>query len=348
LKLSLKGDLLSRLGGEIAIEVEPPVASDSVWKVILQVNDPERLQATLSTLLAVAKITAQQSEEGGVTHHTLRIPSPQKTVEIDYAFVDGYLVVGSSHETVAEAVRLRRTGGSLAESKKFLASLPPGHSSDVSALFYEDPIAMAAFTMRQVLPEQARSLSQATADTPPAVVCAYGEESAIREASRSGAANASTVLIAAAIAIPNLLRARIAANESSAAAMIRTVNTAQVIYSSSYPQKGYARDLATLGPDPRGSDTSSAAHASVIDSVLGNASCTAEAWCAKAGFQFRIAAVCKKERCDEFVVVGTPVDSNAGTRSFCSTSDGVVRFKPGSRLTSPVSVAECQTWAPLR
>ena len=56
------------------------------------------------------------------------------------------------------------------------------------------------------------------------------------------------ILIIAAIAIPNLLRARIAANESSAVSSIRTVNTAETTYQSAYPTVGYAADLVSLGP----------------------------------------------------------------------------------------------------
>ena len=48
------------------------------------------------------------------------------------------------------------------------------------------------------------------------------------------------ILIIAAIAIPNLLKAKMAANESSSAGAIRTVNTAQVSYSTLFPQVGYA------------------------------------------------------------------------------------------------------------
>src|SRR5919109_1877261 len=55
------------------------------------------------------------------------------------------------------------------------------------------------------------------------------------------------ILIIAAIAIPNLLRARIAANESSAAATIRTLNTAEVSYVTAYPAAGYAATLGALG-----------------------------------------------------------------------------------------------------
>ena len=48
------------------------------------------------------------------------------------------------------------------------------------------------------------------------------------------------ILIIAAIAIPNLLRARIAANESSAASSVRTINTAEIGYLTTYPQNGYS------------------------------------------------------------------------------------------------------------
>ncbi len=56
------------------------------------------------------------------------------------------------------------------------------------------------------------------------------------------------ILIIAAIAIPNLLRARIAANESSAASSVRTINTAEVGYLTTYPGTGYSTALANLGP----------------------------------------------------------------------------------------------------
>src|SRR3984893_12943378 len=56
------------------------------------------------------------------------------------------------------------------------------------------------------------------------------------------------ILIIAAIAIPNLLRARIAANESSAVSSLRTINTAETSYQTSNPTVGYAALLSDLGP----------------------------------------------------------------------------------------------------
>jgi type IV pilus assembly protein PilA len=55
------------------------------------------------------------------------------------------------------------------------------------------------------------------------------------------------ILIIPAIAIPNLLRARMAANESSAAASIRIINTGMIAYNSTYPKVGFATALASLG-----------------------------------------------------------------------------------------------------
>src|SRR6266545_1823792 len=54
------------------------------------------------------------------------------------------------------------------------------------------------------------------------------------------------ILIIAAIAIPNLLRARIAANESAAVGNMRTINTAEVSYTTAYPATGYAAALDDL------------------------------------------------------------------------------------------------------
>jgi hypothetical protein len=348
LKLSLKDDLLRYLVGEITFELDNVTPPKPEWKAMLKVTDPDRLQQTLSTLLAVANIEPVQSNEGAVTYRTVKIPSSPTSFEIGYAFVDGYLIIGSSRETVAEAVRLHRSGESLGKSKKFLASLPPGHSPAASALFYQDPMAMTLLQLRQVAPEIAGSLAQLAKVATPSVICVYGEEAAIREASMSNGIDVSAVLVGAAVAIPNLLRSRIAANEASAVGSVRTVNTAQVVHATDYPSRGYAPNLASLGTDPRGPRAVSPDHAGLIDQTLANESCTADAWCTKSGFQFRVISLCKQHLCKEYVVLATPVDSNTGTRSFCSTSDGVIRFKAAPTLTSPVSVSECRAWPPLQ
>ena len=55
------------------------------------------------------------------------------------------------------------------------------------------------------------------------------------------------ILIIAAIAIPNLLRSRMAANEASAVGSMRSIHTAEVTYNSTFPDTGYAATLLALG-----------------------------------------------------------------------------------------------------
>jgi type IV pilus assembly protein PilA len=84
------------------------------------------------------------------------------------------------------------------------------------------------------------------------------------------------ILIIAAIAIPNLLRSRIAANQASAIGSLRTINTCEVAYASSFGL-GYSSTLLQLGPPATGSLTTPSA-AGLIDSVL--------AWGTKSGYTF--------------------------------------------------------------
>ena len=247
LKLSLKDDLLSTLGGEVTLELDSIGPSKQIWKAILSVRDTSHLQQTLTTLLTAAHIEAEKFEEDGVAYSTVHIPTSTPPLEITYAFVDRHLIVGSSRETVAEAVRLHKAGETLAKSKTFLAAVPLGHSLEASAMLYQDPVAIASLQLRAIAPEMVHSLAQSSKESTPAIVSVYGDESTIREASSNGAYDFGAVLAVAAVAIPNLLRSRMAANEASAVGSMRTVNVAEITYSVTYPNRSFSPDLGTLG-----------------------------------------------------------------------------------------------------
>lgn len=342
LRLSVEDDLLNLLGGEVTFELDnaPP---QPVWKAILAVKDTKRLQQTLGTLVAAAHLESEHAEEGGLDHYAVRIPNPKGAVEVHYAFSGGYLILGSSQDAVADAVDLHRSGGSLAKSKKLLALVPPGRSLEASALIYQDPLTMTMLRLRQAAPQLADSLAQNRVAAAPVAAWIYGEDSAIREASSSPALDVGAVLVVAAIAIPNLVRSKAAANETSAIDGLRAVNVAQGAYKSAYPDKGYAASLAALGGGPGSSD-----HAALLDKSLASENCAADASCTKSGFRFKIAAVCAWRQCQEYAVYATPVDGNSGARNFCSTSAGVIRSKAGPPWAGPFTVPECKTWPPAQ
>lgn len=357
--INFRDDVLRQLTGEITLELDGafmPVPGEApqepLWKVMLGVHDAEGLQKTFDRLSAALESMSsggqgpslQRQESGKLPYYALRIPSPQKTTEINFAFSDGYMLVASTRARLTEAVRLHRDGESLARSGAFHAALPAGRSADASALFYENVGALLPAIMRQMSPDLATFASGERA--PAAISTVYADETTIRQAASNGGFDAG-VLIAAAIAIPNLMRSRIAANEAAAGATIRTLVTAQITYSTAYPDRGYAPDLATLGPGAGGNCSESQAsekHACLVDEVLGNATCTAGKWCTRNSYRYHVAAICAKGICDDFVAVATPENPNAGTKSFCATSDGVIRFLPGAPLTSPISRAECMKW----
>ena len=166
----------------------------------------------------------------------------------------------------------------------------------------------------------------------------------------------STILIIAAIAIPNLMRARISANESAAASTVRMLNTSQVTYSTTYPEQGYARDLATLGGNCTSGGT--AEHACLLDGQLGQANCTSGIWCQKGAYRYTITSNCAPPQfgtqqqgtdnaCTEYVIAATPVNSNMGRRNYCAVSDAVIRSSFGLPLAMPPTAEECQRWSPL-
>jgi len=134
------------------------------------------------------------------------------------------------------------------------------------------------------------------------------------------------ILIIAAIAIPNLLRARIAANESSAVQSIRTMNTAQVTYQSTYPNVGFAATITTLGPTAAtGCTTPTSTNACLLDWVLAQATASTTP---KSGYYFsQNTPVAAGGINVDYTFAGMPASAGqTGVRGFCSNSDGVIRY----------------------
>lgn len=90
------------------------------------------------------------------------------------------------------------------------------------------------------------------------------------------------ILVIAAMAIPNLLRSKMSANEASAVGSLRAIATAQATYQVAYPNIGYADALTKLAAPTSGNVDQN--HAGLLDWVLG---CAAQP-CAKSGYQFSI------------------------------------------------------------
>jgi type IV pilus assembly protein PilA len=119
------------------------------------------------------------------------------------------------------------------------------------------------------------------------------------------------ILIIAAIAIPNLLRSKIAANQASAVGSLRTLNTACIAYSTSYGQ--FPAALTNLGPV--GSGTASSTSADLIDSVLAAGQ--------KSGYTFTFTAGGSNQ---SYSITATPITAaTTGQNMYYTDQSGVIR-----------------------
>jgi prepilin-type N-terminal cleavage/methylation domain-containing protein len=141
------------------------------------------------------------------------------------------------------------------------------------------------------------------------------------------------ILIIAAISIPNLIRARMAANESSAVSSIRTMMTAEAAYATAYPSIGYA-DLANLGGAIPCSPNSTTA--CLIDSVLTLG--------IKSGYGFNAVGGTQANGINtSFVVGAAPLSPDiTGVRRFCGVNDNVIHYDLNPGMSSAVpTAADC-------
>jgi prepilin-type N-terminal cleavage/methylation domain-containing protein len=151
------------------------------------------------------------------------------------------------------------------------------------------------------------------------------------------------ILVIAAIAIPNLLRARMSANDSSAAASVRSIATAEIAYFAAYPTIGFPLTLAPLGgaaPCAPGIATACMVDDSLATNGGGNG---------KSGYTFNATGLpsAGSPVNDQFYATGTPLGTLYGSRAYCSVEDAVIRLQPAGTLTLVPNYGACVVLSPM-
>ncbi len=148
------------------------------------------------------------------------------------------------------------------------------------------------------------------------------------------------ILIIAAIAIPNLMRARMAANDSSAAGSEHTIVVGEVGYLGAYP--GPYGTLAQLG----GAATPcvpGTANGCFIDNNLAT---NGPAGAGKSGYNFAVTTGGSAATGYNFFTTATPLSNVTGGKAFCAVDDGVLRVNVAGTITIAGSYGGCQGWSP--
>src|ERR1043165_9303651 len=142
--LNIRNDIAAPLGGEFAFAIDGPILPTPSWKMVFEVNDPEHLQQTLERMvtevnkqgayLGKSALVWEKTDVGGRTYYTLR-SSDYGFLEVNYTYVNGYLIVCPSRALVEKSLTARDNGLSLLRSPQFTAGLPADGNANFSAVF---------------------------------------------------------------------------------------------------------------------------------------------------------------------------------------------------------------------
>jgi hypothetical protein len=193
-------DLAAPLGGEVTWAFDGPMIPTPRWTLIFEVYDPATLQSTIE------KLVDTFNREGNAQGHSLQltkrqvnsrtyfvISSPnQPAVEVDYTFVDSYLIAAPDAATISRAIQSREAGYSLPHSSTFQALIPSDGYTNFSAIFYHNigpvvgPLVEQVKATGALTAQQRRSIDALTANSAPGLIYAYGEPNSIVVASNTG------------------------------------------------------------------------------------------------------------------------------------------------------------------
>jgi hypothetical protein len=188
---NVRDDLAASLGGEFAFAVDGALLPVPSWKLVSEIYDPNRFQATLQKFVdahnrEIAKTgkkplrTAQEVVDGH-TYYTIAVPDAGPLMEAHYTFDRGYLVAGPTRALVSQALRMKTAGTSIKHSSKFLELTPRDQHVNFSAVIYQNmgtsmaPLAaLAGAFMPQGKGGRGNPL-QGLSDMKPTLYAVYGE-----------------------------------------------------------------------------------------------------------------------------------------------------------------------------
>jgi hypothetical protein len=198
--VNVLNDLAAPLGGEVTMAFDGPMLPTPRWKLIVEVYDPATLQATMAKL--VESYNREPSAQGNSVQLTQRqvnsrtyyvLSSASKpNSEMDYTFVDSYLIAAPDMGTLSRAIQSRAAGYTLAHSATFQALLPSDGYTNFSAIFYHNigpvvgPLADQLKSSGALNRRQQESVDALKANSAPGMIYAYGESDRIVVASNSG------------------------------------------------------------------------------------------------------------------------------------------------------------------
>jgi hypothetical protein len=134
----VRSDLAASLGGEFAVALDGPAFPVPSWKLVAEVYDPTRFEATVQKVAEAYKLRTSQETDDGRTWYMLAAAVPNPLTEAHYTFADGYLIAAPTRALVAHALQVKAAGTSIARSTSFLSMEPRDGHVNFSAVVYQN------------------------------------------------------------------------------------------------------------------------------------------------------------------------------------------------------------------
>lgn len=207
LGIRVREDLAQPLGNEVAFAIDGPVIPVPSWKLVVQVNDPARLNTAIQRIVEAfnremslqGKPTAQFTTEAvdGLTFHTIAYSAATeggatRLTTVNYVFAAGYLIAGPDRGLLRQAIQTQASGTSILSDPQFRGLIPADQYTGFSGVFYQQAasaLASLASNMASTSganPEQVAAMEQLAKELKPTLVAAYADSRSVTVASKSG------------------------------------------------------------------------------------------------------------------------------------------------------------------
>ena len=193
--IDVRNDLAGSLGSEFSVSLDGAAIPVPSWKLVVEVYDPARFQATLQKVVdaynreaasrgGVPIRTSQEVAEGR-TYYMVAWGNPNPLTEAHYTFSDGYLIAAPSRALIGKALQVKTSGTSITHSTRFVTMVPRDRNMNFSALIYQNlgtTLAPITGLLGSFIPAgnaaQSRML-QNLGNMKPTLIAAYGEQDRI-------------------------------------------------------------------------------------------------------------------------------------------------------------------------
>jgi hypothetical protein len=189
--VDFRQDIAAALGSEATFAIDGPLLPTPSWKVIIEVNQPERLQQAITKMVTAVNAEMQRTGHTGQSLKLDQLKSPQgltlyhlsspsaANASMYYTYRDGYLIGAPTQDLVATSIQNRDAGMRLDTSGTFRRLLPTDQNANFSAIVYQNAQESLKL-LSSAIPENQEAARELAEKIGPTLIAAYASDDRIQ------------------------------------------------------------------------------------------------------------------------------------------------------------------------